>query len=100
MDYKKVKQLLEELLEYLEKYGDGEFNYYIKQVKNSLVILNDLNESSEYSQELIDTLKTLFTPRGGISDFYIWNNGENDKLVINDPLSEIKHQLWEIIKVL
>lgn len=100
MDYKKIRELLEELLKYLELYGEGEVNYYIKQVKNSLVMIEDLNKSNKYHQELISTLKTLFPSRGGLSEFYIWKMDENERITINELLSDIKHQLWEIIKTL
>ncbi len=104
MDYKKLKDLLEKLLKYLEIYkNESMTQLHIRRVKNCIFLIDNLNISTEYELELKKNLKLLFPlhpVRGGISDFYIWKNNSEERVLINKTLEEVKHQIWEIVKMI
>ena len=99
--YIRVKFLLEALLKRIEIKGKGEIDYQINAVKKGIHLINDflVNNSKDTTIdfELKRLIRNLYPPRGGLSDFYIWKDDEDERIKVNTELSDIGNELWRTI---
>ncbi len=99
--YKRAKFLLEKLLKIIEQEGKGEIDFQINEVKRGIYLLDSLLQNSDENNSLgLDlkrVIRNLYPPRGGLSDFYIWNDDEDTRIKVNMPLSNIEDELWKIL---
>lgn len=99
--YKRAKYLMEELLKIIEKEGRGEIDYQINEVRRGSYLLNDLLTNGDTDKfielELKKIIRNLYPARGGLSDFYIWKDDEDERIKVNIPLSNIGDELWRIL---
>lgn len=73
-----IQQTIEELLQLLEKYNDGEINYQVNELKKGLDwIESDLNETVKILK-ISEIQKNIYPARGGLSDFYVWKENEQE----------------------
>jgi len=40
---------------------------------------------------------TLYPPRGGLSDFFIWPNDFSERVRLNGTLNNIEENIWRIL---
>lgn len=95
-----IKQLFEELLAIVEKYGDKTILNQESIIRHTLAII-DSQDTDDYELEIIDIqreYKKLYPARGGLSEFYIWRDDFEERLAVNEPLSKITKRLWELLK--
>lgn len=93
-----LKQLFKELYTILKQSGDNSYNPQIKILKRILdVIDGEENELDKFSQVACE-YKKLFSPKSGLSEFYVWKNDFAERKKINDTLEVIKKRLWEIFE--
>ena len=98
----RLKYLYSDLLKIMETNNDGQINYQINKVK---YIIGELSEciTSNYinSDDIITEIKSihksLYTPRGGLAEFYIWKNDVDELVKANEPLDRIKDELWNML---
>lgn len=95
-------ELFSDLLKILESEGKGEVDFVIKEVKYLVGILNDcvLNKFSENDRIIEETKqihKSLYPPKGGLSEFFIWRNDFDERIKINDSLDNVKNELWKLL---
>lgn len=92
-----LKHLFQELFVILEENGDSSYNPQRRILKRVLDIIeeneNDIDKFAEVSCEY----KKLFSPKSGLSEFYVWKNDFTERKKINDSLYNIKTRLWEIL---
>ena len=98
----RLKVLYSEKLKILETNNNGQINYQITEIK---YIIGELNQciASNYINS-VDTIteiksvhKSLYTPRGGLSEFFIWKNDFDERVKANKPLARIKDELWNML---
>lgn len=84
------------LLEYLTKYGNSSLNPQISNIKLILEILNkDKNGTNlDNIREINDS---LYPPRGGLSEFFIWDNDYEKRVLLNEPVDRAKEITWDIL---
>lgn len=95
-----LKQLFEELLFIVDKYGDSTINNQ-KKIINRIIGKIDSIDISNFEEEFMEIqrdYKNLYPARGGLSDFYIWKDDFNERQKLNEPLSKIGDRLWELLK--
>lgn len=99
-DISELKQLFEELFLIVDKYGDNTINNQ-KKIINRIIDKIDSIDINNFEEEFISIhrdYKNLYPARGGLSEFYIWNDDFNERQKLNEPLSKIRERLWEILK--
>ena len=96
----KLKDINEELLLIVDKYGDDSINNQKKIIKRIIekIVGIDISNSEKQFIEIQRDYKNLYPARGGLSEFYIWNDDFNERQKLNEPLSKIRERLWEILK--
>ena len=99
-DINELKQLFEELLSIVDKYGDNSLDNQKKIIKHIIDTIINVNIDDLEKQfiEIQRDYKNLYPARGGLSEFYIWNDNFNERQKLNEPLSRIRERLWEILK--
>jgi len=91
--------LFSNLLKVLEDEGKGEVDFAIKEVKYLVGILNDcklsnFSESVRIIEEVKEINKSLYPPRGGLSEFFVWRKDFDERVKINNFLDNIKSKIW------
>ena len=62
------------------------------------IVDTDINNLEKQFIEIQREYKKLYPARGGLSEFYIWNDDFHERQKLNEPLSKIRERLWEILK--
>lgn len=93
----KVKELFQQLLFILETEGDFEVNYAKTELaKNIRVLEGFLGEKMDAAaaQEVLDhikkSFKSMYPPRGGLSDFFVWREDFEERLQANQSLERFR----------
>ena len=100
MKYLELKNTVEKLLEFMEKYDLDDYNErLVKRNLNELLYAIDIDEIDLKKEKKInDILYSLFPPRGGLTEMYVADDREKMNK-INDELGELKKKLanYELI---
>ncbi|NSQ30926.1 hypothetical protein HRF10_12275 [Enterococcus faecalis] len=92
-DIKIVKTQYQILLDKLIHYGDKS---NIPQIKTIKYILNLLDSNPDMTQ--IKTInESLYTPRGGLGELYVWDDDYDKRIDLNEPIDKAKSITWEIL---
>ena len=107
--YKNKKDLLENILinykglfEILCKEGNGEVPYAINTIGRSIDYMEAVASGKEKDIEIYDMLRdikkaynSMYTPRDGFGEFFIWREKFDDRHEANLKLDKIKDELDE-----
>ena len=101
MKYLELKNTVEKLLEFMEKYDLDDYNErLVKRNLNELIYVIDTDEIDLKKEKKInDILYSLFPPRGGLTEMYVADDDREKMNKINDELGELKKKLanYELI---
>ena len=101
MKYLELKNTVEKLLEFMEKYDLDDYNErLVKRTLNELLYAIDIDEIDlKKEKEINDILYSLFPPRGGLTEMYVADEDREKMNKINDELKELKKKLanYELI---
>ena len=101
MKYLELKNTVEKLLEFMEKYDLDDYNErLVKRNLNELLYAIDIDEIDLKKEKKInDILYSLFPPRGGLTEMYVADDDREKMNKINDELGELKNKLanYELI---
>ncbi|MEZ7734217.1 hypothetical protein O3799_12015 [Fusobacterium periodonticum] len=101
MKYLELKNTVEKLLEFMEKYDLDDYNErLVKRNLNELLYAIDIDEIDLKKEKKInDILYSLFPPRGGLTEMYVADDDREKMNKINDELGELKKKLanYELI---
>lgn len=91
----KIIQLYKQLHKILEEDGSQEADTLLSGVRHSLAIAEGV-EGKEGFNELFSVYRLLTQPHYGLSDFFIWKDDYEERLVANEGLERIKKELQTI----
>ena len=101
MKYLELKNTVEKLLEFMEKYDLDDYNErLVKRNLNELIYVIDTDEIDlKKEKEINNILYSLFPPRGGLTEMYVDDDDREKMNKINDELGELKKKLanYELI---
>ena len=101
MKYLELKNTVEKLLEFMEKYDLDDYNErLVKKFLNELIYVIDTDEIDlKKEKEINNILYSLFPPRGGLTEMYVADDDREKMNKINDELGELKKKLanYELI---
>ena len=101
MKYLELKNTVEKLLDFMEKYDLDDYNErLVKKFLNELIYVIDTDEIDlKKEKEINDILYSLFPPRGGLTEMYVADDDREKMNKINDELGELKKKLanYELI---
>ena len=101
MKYLELKNTVEKLLDFMERYNLDDYNErLVKRNLNELLYVIDIDEIDlKKEKEINDILYSLFPPRGGLTEMYVADEDREKMNKINDELKELKKKLanYELI---
>ena len=101
MKYLELKNTVENLLDFMERYNLDDYNErLVKRNLNELIYVIDTDEIDlKKEKEINDILYSLFPPRGGLTEMYVADDDREKMNKINDELGELKKKLanYELI---
>ena len=73
MKYLELKNTVEKLLDFMERYNLDDYNErLVKRTLNELLYVIDIDEIDlKKEKEINDILYSLFPPRGGLTEMYV-----------------------------
>jgi len=96
MNFSKLKDAANKLLEFMEKYDLDDYNErLVKRNLNELIYVIDTDEIDDIKkyQEVKEIIVGLYPPRGGLTEMYV-ADGDREKMnKINDELEELKKKI-------
>ena len=95
MNFLKLKDAANKLLEFMEKYDLDDYNErLVKKFLNELIYVIDTDEIDlKKEKEINDILYSLFPPRGGLTEMYVADEDREKMNKINDELEELKKKI-------
>ena len=95
MKYLELKNTVEKLLDFMERYNLDDYNErLVKRNLNELIYVIDTDEIDlKKEKEINDILYSLFPPRGGLTEMYVADDDREKMNKINDELGELKKKL-------
>jgi len=97
------KELFQQLLFILEREGDFEVNYAKNELAKNIRVLEDVfnnkvdvAEAQEVLDQIKKSFKSMYPPRGGLSEFFVWREDYEERLNANKHLDKIQSELREI----
>ena len=101
MKYLELKNTVEKLLDFMERYNLDDYNErLVKRNLNELIYVIDTHEIDlKKEKEINNILYSLFPPRGGLTEMYVADDDREKMNKINDELGELKKKLanYELI---
>ena len=101
MNFLKLKDAANKLLDFMEKYDLDDYNErLVKRNLNELIYVIDTDEIDlKKEKEINNILYSLFPPRGGLTEMYVADDDREKMNKINDELGELKKKLanYELI---
>lgn len=101
MKYLELKNTVEKLLDFMERYNLDDYNErLVKRTLSELLYVIDIDEIDlKKEKEINDILYSLFPPRGGLTEMYVADDDREKMNKINDELGELKKKLanYELI---
>ncbi|ALS02416.1 hypothetical protein ATZ33_13775 [Enterococcus silesiacus] len=84
------------LLESLILYGDYSNTPQISTIR---LILDKLDKCKNIDdlEEIRKINDSLYPPRGGLGEFYIWDNDYDKRMLLNEPIDKAKDITWNIL---
>ena len=102
MKYLELKNTVEKLLDFMEKYNLDDYNErLVKKFLKELIYVIDIDEIDNVKkyQEVKEIIVGLYPPRGGLTEMYVADEDREKMNKINDELKELKKKLanYELI---
>lgn len=98
MDLDRVCYLYMEIDSFLNKYGDPQMRNQHLLVKDTIDILSFSENEETKIGLLIQSYKSLFIGRSGLTEFYVWDKDYEKRIALNMPFIRATEELWEIMK--
>ena len=95
MKYLELKNTVEKLLDFMERYNLDDYNErLVKRNLNELIYVIDTDEIDlKKEKEINDILYSLFPPKGGLTEMYVADEDREKMNKINDELEELKKKI-------
>lgn len=96
------------LLNKMYKIIDSSYNQDVIYAKKNIVkivtyleeeLISDTVGYKELINTVLEPYKRMFPPRGGLSDFHIWDNDYQVRYKANNEYEQIKKQIEEILNL-
>ena len=93
-----LREIFLQLGKLVQKYGKNYYTIQIKAISDIIKCIDSEENEKEKTEYILDRYKILYPSKGGLSDFYIYDDDFQTRLKLNEPLDELKDKLWMIMK--
>ena len=98
MDFERVRALYCELLEFLTRHETNAIRGCIPLISETIDKLSSLDSEEDKTQFVLWSYAALFRSRGGLAEFYLWDDDYQKRLALNEPFEKIRDKLWRTMK--
>ncbi|HNX59449.1 MAG TPA: hypothetical protein PKK43_10150 [Spirochaetota bacterium] len=97
-ELERVESLLKELLEIIRKEGGSDQSYAAGELERCVEMIERARDDQTVDRKEVfarvrESYKSMFPPRGGLTDFFVWREDFNERLVANRRLDAVKAEL-------
>ena len=96
MNFLKLKDAANKLLEFMEKYDLNDYNErLVRKFLKELIYVIDIDEINDIKkyQEVKEIIVGLYPPRGGLTEMYVADEDREKMNKINRELKELKKKI-------
>ena len=96
MNFLKLKDAANKLLEFMEKYDLDDYNErLVRKFLKELIYVIDIDEINDVKkyQEVKEIIGRLYPPRGGLTEMYVADEDREKMNKINDEFEELKKKI-------
>ena len=93
-----LRDIFLQLGKLVQKYSENYYTIQIKAISDIIKCIDSEENEKEKTEYILDRYKILYPSKGGLSDFYIYDDDFQTRLKLNEPLDELKDKLWMIMK--
>ena len=61
------------------------------------ILLDNLLDSNPDMTQIKTMNESLYPPRGGLGEFYVWDDDYDKRIDLNEPIDKAKSITWEIL---
>jgi len=97
-ELKNVQELFIKLRDLLIVYGGKYYRIQLNIIEDIIDCVKSHWDNDKKTEYILKKYKRLYSPQGGLSDFYIHHEDYEERLRLNKPLDEINDSLWNLIK--
>ena len=90
-------KLFKEMYDIIVSNPNNDINYGKRTIKNIVQYLEMELANDTIGYEVTGQYKSMFPPRGGLSEFYIWDNSYEVRYRANHEYEQIKLQIEAIL---
>ncbi len=98
MNIKRINELFCQLESYLKKHGNFSIRNQYLIVTDTIIFLNSDESDDKKFNYALRNYKSLFTGKGGLTEFYVWDDDFDKRQKINEPFERITDELWDLFK--
>ena len=98
IDFESVRALYCELLEFLTRHETDAIRGCIPLICETIDMLASQDSEEDKTQSVLRSYAALFRTRGGLSEFYLWDDDFQKRLALNEPFEKIRDKLWRTMK--
>jgi hypothetical protein len=96
----KLLDLFTELTIILNKEDTSEIDYVMREIRYIIKILDESISVKEVNlnetiSEVGEIYKKCFPNHGGLTDFFIWREGFEERKKVNSTFDKIKSEIWK-----
>lgn len=103
----RIKELFNDLLKILITEGDNSVNYAKNELSLNLnriehTLSNVHSEDIDVNQVLKEverSYKSMYPPRDGLTEFFVWRNDFDERVKANESLDRIKEELRQMLNI-
>lgn len=97
-EFMQLREAYMELGKMVHKYGYGQYNGTLRIVMGQINCIDSDESNDEKMKYLIESYSKLFTSRGGLSDFIIYDTDIQLRNQLNEKYNDEVKRVWNIMK--
>ena len=97
-DFLQLRASYIEIGKMVQKYGYGQYNGVLKILMGQINCIDSDENDDEKLQYLLESYNRLFTSRGALSDFVIYDADTQLRKQLNEKYNNEVNKLWAILK--
>jgi hypothetical protein len=96
-----LRGLFSEMISIVANNARKDLSYQINEMNRAICLIDSLTDgrrgSGDVFEEICSICKNLYPARGGLSEFYIWDDDSQKRIAINEPIGQINDRIWKLV---
>ncbi len=97
-EYLRLRNAYIEIGKLVQKYGYGEYDSILIILMNQIKCIDSTEADDDKLQYLVESYQSIFTSRGGLSDFVVYDKDNELRNQLNEKYTKNVDVVWKILK--